>query len=192
MWNKPGRKTVKICISARGFSMIELMVVLAISSILMTVAAPSMLSAYQQYTVTSQANELVSALTYARSEAIRRNTSVRFCRVASDTATNCETYSGSWKYWIISANNAVISRGFIKTQAGLDQTSNVQSLTFRANGMAYNNQELLTSSYIQLKAGEQIRCISLESGSRTRVTKPEHNSNTTDEDDEDSGDSCSS
>lgn len=189
MWNKPGHKTVKICISARGFSMIELMIVVAISSILMSVAAPSMLNAYQQYTVTSQANELVNALTYARSEAIRRNTSVRFCRVASESATNCATTSASWKYWAILTNTQVISRGFIKTQAGLDQTSNIQSITINANGLAYNNQQLLTSSYIQIKAGKQTRCISLEAGSRTRVTKPEE---ANDDDGEDEGGSCSS
>lgn len=190
MWNNPGRKTVKICTLARGFSMIELMVVLAISSILMTVAAPNLLSAYQQYTLTSQANELVNILTYARSEAIRRNTSVRFCRVASESATSCATTTGSWKYWAIIANNSVMSRGFIKTQASLTQTSNIQGLTFAANGLAYNNQQLLTSSYIQLKAGDHLRCISLEAGSRTRVTKVEENDDDDDDDDE-TGGSCS-
>lgn len=175
MWNKPGRNIVKICLSsARGFSMIELMTVLAISSILMTVAAPSLLGAYQQHTVTSQANELVSVLTSARSEAIKRNTSIRFCRVASESATSCETTNDSWKYWAVIANNTVISRGAIKTQASLDQTSNIQSITFAANGMAYTStQQILTSSYIQLKAGSKIRCISLEAGSRTRVITPD-------------------
>lgn len=153
--------------------MIELLVTVSIASILMAIAAPNLLAAYQQHTVTSQANELVGALAYARSEAIRRNGSVRFCRVASDTATSCETNAASWKYWAIIANpDTVLSRGFIKTQASLDQTSNIQSLTMGANGLAYNNQQLLTSSYIKIKAGDQVRCISLEAGSRTRVTKP--------------------
>lgn len=190
MWNKPGRNIVKICTSARGFSMIELMVVMAIVSILMSIAAPNLLSAYQQYTVTSQANELVNALTYARSEAIRRNNSVRFCRAASESATTCETSTASWKYWIITANSTVLSRGFIKTQGSLNQTSNIQSITFGANGLAYNNSSLLTSSYIQLKAGHQVRCISLEAGSRTRVTKPEEEDD--DDGDESTGDSCAS
>ena len=152
--------------------MIELMASLAISSILMAAAAPSMVGTYQQYAVTSQANELVNALTQARSEAIRRNTPLRFCRAASETSTTCASNLGTWQYWLLLANNQVVNRGLIKSSANLKQTTNFQSITFGADGMAYSNQQLLASAYIQLKAGSEVRCVNLHSGNRTRVTKP--------------------
>jgi len=166
--------------------MIELMVTVAISSILIAVAAPSMTSAYQQYTVTGQANELVNALGYARSEAIRRNMPIVFCRTSSELATSCATTAGDWKYWLILANNTIINRGFIKSQASLKQTSPLQSFTFGADGMAYNNQQLLNATYIQLKAGSQVRCINLQAGNRTHVSKPDD----AEDDDEHTGGSC--
>ena len=152
--------------------MIELLVTVSIASILMAIAAPNLLAAYQQHTVTSQANELVNVLTHARSEAIRRNTSIRFCRTNSESDNSCASTTANWKYWITLAGSTVINRGFVKTQASLEQTSNIQSLSFGADGMAYQNQQLLPASYIQLKAGSKVRCINLQAGSRTRVSEP--------------------
>ncbi|TXH62916.1 MAG: prepilin-type N-terminal cleavage/methylation domain-containing protein [Thiothrix sp.] len=190
MCNNLRHKVVKIYPSVRGFSMIELLATLAISSILMTVAAPSMLGFYQQYTVTSQANELVNALTQARSEAIRRNTPIRFCRASSESALSCASNTGEWEYWLLLANNAVVNRGLIRNTGGLKQTANFQSLTFGADGLAYNNQQLLASAYIQLKAGSNIRCVNLSSSRRTHVTKPvsEQNNHNDDDDDDDEDD----
>lgn len=165
------------------------MVVVAISSILMSVAAPSMVGAYQQYVVTSQANELVNALTQARSEAIRRNIPIRFCRAESESSTTCASSSGEWKYWLLLANTHIVSRGLIRNSGSLKQTANFQSLTFGADGMAYNNQQLLGSAFIQLKAGAKIRCVNLSSGSRTHVTEPEYADD--EEEDHSSGASCS-
>lgn len=188
MWNKPKYKIAKVPSSVRGFSMIELLATLAISSILMTVAAPSMLGFYQQYAVTSQANELVNALTQARSEAIRRNTPIRFCRASSESALSCASNAGEWEYWLLLANNAVVNRGLIRNTGGLKQTANFQSLTFGADGLAYNNQQLLASAYIQLKAGSNIRCVNLSSSRRTQVTKPTSGQNNNDDDDDDDDD----
>lgn len=152
--------------------MIELLVTVSIASILMAIAAPNLLAAYQQHTVTSQANELVNVLTQARSEAIRRNSSIRFCRTTSESSSTCATTAANWQYWITLAGSTVINRGFIKTQAGLQQTSTIQSITFAADGMAYQNQQLLPASYIQLKAGKEVRCLNLRAGNRTNVTTP--------------------
>lgn len=172
--------------------MIELMIVVAISSILMSVAAPSLVNTYQQYAVTSQANELVNALTQARSEAIRRNTPIRFCRAETESSTSCATSGGVWKYWLLMANTTVVNRGLIRSSGGLTQTTNFQSLTFGADGLAYNNQQLLGSAFIQLKAGSKIRCVNLSSGSRTQVSDPQQDHHEDDDDEsEDSGASCS-
>jgi len=56
-----------------GFTLIELMVTLAIAAILMMVAAPSMTAFKQNSELTSLSNTLLSAINAARMEALKRN-----------------------------------------------------------------------------------------------------------------------
>lgn len=60
----------------RGFTLIELIVAIAVAAILLTVAVPSLTKLIRDNRVTSQTNELVSLINLARNEAIRRNKSI--------------------------------------------------------------------------------------------------------------------
>lgn len=60
----------------RGFTLIELIVAIAVAAILLTVAVPSMKNLIRNNRVTGQTNELVAMINFARSEAIRRNDSI--------------------------------------------------------------------------------------------------------------------
>ena len=81
-----------------GFTLVELMVALAILAVLLAVAAPS----YRDFIVDSrmngEANELLTMLTFARSEAVKRNGTVSMC--SSGNGTGCAN-SGNWAQgWI--------------------------------------------------------------------------------------------
>lgn len=65
-------------VSARGFSLIELLVALAVFGILILAAMPSYSSWLQSTKVRNTAESMLSGLQLARSEALRRNTSVEF------------------------------------------------------------------------------------------------------------------
>ncbi|MBI3343663.1 MAG: GspH/FimT family pseudopilin [Gammaproteobacteria bacterium] len=73
-----------------GFTLIELLITLTVVAILATVAVPSFMTFIQNNRVTSQTNDLVTALNIARSEAIKRNGAVTVC---SRTGTVC---GGGW------------------------------------------------------------------------------------------------
>jgi prepilin-type N-terminal cleavage/methylation domain len=83
--------------SIRGFTLIELLVTLSVAGVLASVAIPSFQSFVVSSRMTSQANDLVSTLMYARSEAVKRALPVSVC-ASSDGAT-C---TGNWQQgWII-------------------------------------------------------------------------------------------
>ena len=66
----------KYSFKTQAFTLIELVMTMAIAGILVTIAIPSFNSTITSSRITSYANDLVSALNLARSEAIRRGVQV--------------------------------------------------------------------------------------------------------------------
>jgi type IV fimbrial biogenesis protein FimT len=95
-----------------GATLLELMVVLAVSAILLGIGVPSFVGLANSSRLTSATNELVSSLHLARSEAIKRNSRVVLC--TSTMGTSCAA-SGSWQQgWLVFHdvnNNVVLDAG---------------------------------------------------------------------------------
>ncbi len=83
---------------AGGFTLVELMVTVAVIAILAVVAMPSMTAITNNSRLNGQAEELVASMQLARAEAIRRNARVTVC--PSINGTTC-TSSTAWSSWII-------------------------------------------------------------------------------------------
>ena len=84
-------------IQSRGLTLVELMITLAITSILITGVAPSFSASVKNTRLATQLNELHTSFNLARSEAINRNSSITVCRSA--TSTSC---TGDWQDgWIV-------------------------------------------------------------------------------------------
>src|SRR5687767_13538734 len=64
-------------IRSRGFTLVELIITVAILAVLMAVGVPSFRAFVQNQKVKSASFELMSALVLARSEAVKRNTDVK-------------------------------------------------------------------------------------------------------------------
>jgi type IV fimbrial biogenesis protein FimT len=75
---------------ARGFTLIELLVVIAVLGISLAAAYPSFRTAIQNNRLTTQANEITTMVTLARSEAVRASLPVSVC---GGTESAC---TGNW------------------------------------------------------------------------------------------------
>jgi type IV fimbrial biogenesis protein FimT len=82
-----------------GFTLIELMTVVAIIAIVMGIAAPSLRDLILNARMSAQANDLLADLALARSEAIKRNARVAICSSSSgDTCTGGTALRpGAWE-----------------------------------------------------------------------------------------------
>lgn len=81
----------------RGFTLLELLVTIAVAAILLGIAVPSYRSMVQQNTMASVANDLVGDLNYARSQAVTRGQPVYLCKSADQsTCTNAGDWSQGW------------------------------------------------------------------------------------------------
>lgn len=93
----------------RGFTLIEVLVVMTISAILLAVGVPMFQGTIASMRASEGANSLVASLELARSEAIRRGIPVTLCRVTAGDATACSSaasgafvgddWAAGWMVW---------------------------------------------------------------------------------------------
>ncbi|MDP3843384.1 MAG: GspH/FimT family pseudopilin [Oxalobacteraceae bacterium] len=136
---------------SHGFTLVELLVTIAVLGILMAIALPN----YQQFILntrmTTQANEFLTMLNLTRSEAVKRNTRVTMCKSSNGTA--CIT-SGDWQQgWIIFVDGA--TAGIID---GDDTILRVQGAlaggsTLLGNSNVGNYVSYVSNGRIQLATG---------------------------------------
>jgi type IV fimbrial biogenesis protein FimT len=77
-----------------GFTLVEMLVVVAIASTLMALAVPSLRAVGDSMRLTAASNGFLAHLYLARSEAIKRRARVVMCKSAN--GTNCST-AGGWE-----------------------------------------------------------------------------------------------
>ncbi|MEO7031862.1 MAG: GspH/FimT family pseudopilin [Herbaspirillum sp.] len=119
----------------QGFTLIELMITITIAGILMAIAIPSMRDMVHQNRLAGHVNEFVAANMLARSEAIKRGSSVTLCPSASaESATACTAagdWSTGWLVVVVDKNEILTRQGALP--AGTTITSALSSIVY--NGM---------------------------------------------------------
>ncbi len=143
--------------ASQGFTLVELMITVAVMVVLAAIAAPSMSAMIDNSRTAGQTEELVSTLQMARAEAIRRNARVTVCGGTGGACSGTTT----WANWTIFGRDntlAVPADDVIRdTTAGTGMvvTSSVDRIIYKPSGMIDTQQKLGVT-----KSGNQ-RCITV-------------------------------
>ncbi|WP_235510075.1 GspH/FimT family pseudopilin [Variovorax sp. Root473] len=153
---------------ARGFTLIELMVTLAVLVVLIAIAVPSFDGIRLSTRLSSYATALVAGTQLARSEAIKRNAPVTLC--ASANGTSCST-NGQWEAgWIVRSDTQVL-RVEPAAASGyrLRATGGASAVVFQATGLGAG-QSTITICRANPSA-DPSRAVSISATGRTTVTR---------------------
>lgn len=179
-----------------GFTLVELMIVVALIAILAAMAMPSFTSLMHRNRLAGASNELIAGLQLARSEANRRGVRAVLCRSADAMAAEptCTTADGNWEGWIVFVDNntalGAAGRGlrqvgepvlarYVVTAPMLMRPSPAvgtasSRIVFRPDGTARTDDDSLLTASIGLcvpvtQPAENARDVVLRSGSQTSV-----------------------
>ncbi len=117
--------------TGQGFTLIELMVALAVAGIVLVVGLPGLKSLIQNNRLTTSTNHLVGSLYLARAEAVARNQPVSVC--ANDPVT------GDWsRGWFVAVGEACSPDHVLRRDQGdhAELSSPVRQIVFLGDGTA--------------------------------------------------------
>jgi len=129
-----------------GFTLVELMVTLAVAGLVIALGAPSFLRALARHAILAQAEELQDALRIGRNEAMTRSGPVVLCRTEAASPGVCSGTPGSWQSWLLFADAGrsgafaagdAILRQHADASARMTVTSEAPAIRFESSGIAH-------------------------------------------------------
>jgi type IV fimbrial biogenesis protein FimT len=121
--------------AGRGFTLLELLVVIALIAIVAAIATPSFRDAGLGSRLRAVTNNMLASIQLARSEAIKRNVAVTLCRSAD--GSTCAA-SGGWEQgWVLRDATGEVISSQQRVPGGLKvlQAGGYAALTFQPIGI---------------------------------------------------------
>lgn len=146
---------------ARGFTLVELMITVAIAAILLTLGVPSYQSIVANNRLATASNDLLMGLTAAKTEAIRQNASIRFCLDPEALTWRVMTTAS------IDLRVGTLPANLTAAHANLDTTAvdDHACVRFRPNGLSYGTgNALMTNGSITLTTQGKNRAVNVRTG----------------------------
>lgn len=183
---------VRAALPQRGVTLVELMVVVAITAILAAVAVPQFSHLVGSRAIDAQVSAIQSSMRVARSEALKRNIPVSICPTSAPDATApvCSASSATLGWatgWIIFTDLGVRgtidgSDTVIRVQSGFPGSGGMMpafaagttAITYQANGIAIGNAgnfTLKNKSSPTDSSTQRYICISAQGSSRLSKTE---------------------
>lgn len=173
-------------IASAGFSAVELMVVVAIMSVLAALAAPSFTPLIEGWRVRESVEQLQSTLYYARSEAIKRGGQVVIQKIPNNTngcssAVDTDTWDCGWVVCHDTSGNRICDAAEPVLQR-IESSARVHvNFISGGAGIALNRWGLVSGPYLSftfVPLGKSIshpgaRGLCMSSGGRIRVIPQE-------------------
>lgn len=129
--------------SVRAFTLIELMITIAVAAVLISLATPSFRYLMVTNALTTASNDIVSALNVAKMEAIKRNAKTQFCsndattNTADTLGTACGTKSAAVNVLTSGTTSVAILDASTAIQGSVRLSGNIQALRFGGPGLGY-------------------------------------------------------
>lgn len=167
-----------------GFTLLELMVIIAILAILVTLALPSFQSTLRSNRVATTSNELLASLSLARSEGIRSTKGGGVC--ASVNGTTCCTspdgatcgggWNDGWLVWTESNGNGVFDGAdtvarFSAGRPQLELTGTATAIAFDGRGRRMPGSSEDAIGIAPKGANQPARCIRIVVTGQVRMNK---------------------
>lgn len=166
--------------ASKGITMIELMMTLAILGIITSLAIPSFSKTINNSRLTTNANQLVASLNLARSEAIKRNTTIYVANIENEG----QNWDNGWNVFIDENSNEIFNENsdtLLKTYPSLTNNYTLRTGENISSWVAYKPSGLYETSTGRLSDSFRLctmksdtndsRRIILNSIGRARITK---------------------
>ncbi|SED42039.1 type IV fimbrial biogenesis protein FimT [Pseudomonas anguilliseptica] len=161
----------------RGFTLVELMITIAVAGVLLAIAVPSFTDLIRNNRSQAAANELVSAFNAARAEAVKRGRRVSLCPSVNGTSCSGTAWQSGWIVFVDTAASDTTSTATVGTvlnhrsamPTGATATGSATFIRYSGLGFAPVRQNITvqTSSC----TGQNARLISFSSSGRINVQK---------------------
>ncbi len=162
-----------------GFTLVELMITLAIAAILLTVGVPSFNDFIMDGRLVSQANDFIADLNLARSTAVKYQRNASICvstsyNTATPACTNGTDWSNGWIVWVDKDRDSTVDASeVVKVREPFNEAATFTSTT--TNQITYDSRGFVnmaeTFSLCDDRDDETGRQITISASGRPNISQ---------------------